>query len=140
MKRFSGRPGSVRRAAVRPPKEGDPGNRPIVERIFELQRAIHAKNDAMAMALQRAIIPLLECPTSLASVTREDLLALDGVGPKTVDLIQRLIAGEAVEAVAASVPTIVRNPQGWPSSRSAPDRGNWDGSWDNSVRSIEEGK
>jgi len=118
-------------------QEIDMHNKLIVERIFELQRAVRTKNDATALALQRAIIPLLEYRKPLASITTEALLALDGVGPKAVDLIQRVIAGETVDAIAVSVPTIVRKAEGAPSSRTAPDRGNWDGSWDNSVRAVE---
>ncbi len=117
--------------------EGNVENGLLVERVFELQRAIQGKNDVTAQALQRAIIPLLEYRKPLAAVKREALLALDGVGPKAVDLIQRVIGGEPIETIAASVPTIVRKPQGWPSSRTAPDRGNWDGSWDNSVKAVE---
>lgn len=67
-------------------------NRLIVEKVFELQRAIRGKNDAIAMALQRAIVPLLEYSKPLACVKRKTLLRIDGVGPKVVDLIQRVIA------------------------------------------------
>ena len=112
-------------------------NRLLAERVFELQRAIRGKNDATAMALQRAIVPLLEYAKPLAGMKRDALLRLDGVSEKSVDLILRVIAGETVDAIAASVPAIVRKPQGWPSSRVAQDRGNWDGSWDNTIKTLE---
>jgi hypothetical protein len=61
-------------------------NRLIAERVFQLQQAIRGKNDATAMARQRAIVPLLECPKPLAGIKRAALLGLDGVGQKSVDL------------------------------------------------------
>jgi len=112
-------------------------NKLVVERIFELQRAIRGKNNATAFALQRAIVPLLEYPKPLAELQRNALMALKGVGQKSVDLILRVIGGEAVDTIAANVPVVVKEPQRSPTSRSAPELGNWDGSWDNSVRAIE---
>ena len=86
-------------------------NRPIAERVFELQRVIRGRNDATAMAVQRAIIPLLEYAKPLVGIKREALLRLDRVNQKSVDLILRVIAGEAIDAIAASAPATVRNPK-----------------------------
>lgn len=114
------------------------GNKAIIERAFQLQRAIASKNDALAMALQRAFVPLLEYRQPLGSVPVSALQATAGVGPKVADLVHRLAAGESVDAIAATVPKIARRPQGLPRSSIGVDLGNWDGSWDNSVRAVED--
>jgi hypothetical protein len=113
-------------------------NKMIVERVFALQKAIQGKNDARALALQRAIMPLLEYPEPLASAKRTALLALHGIGPKVVDLVLRVIAGEDIDAIAESIPSIPRNPQIRTGQRLAPENGNWDGSWDNAVKTAED--
>ena len=112
-------------------------NKCVVERLFQLQVAVQSKNTAVASAFQRATISLLEYGKPLAAATKEDLLSLKGIGPGTVPLIQRLIAGEDIEAIVADVPTMAKVPRGSPTSYVSRDRGNWDGSWDNSVRSVE---
>lgn len=112
-------------------------NKLIVERIFAFAIAVRGRNDAIALALQRATIPLLEYGGPLISASRDDLLGIAGIGPTTVQFIQRIIAGEDIDAVVAKVPRIQRNPQQRPSNYQSKDRGNWDGSWDNAVRRLE---
>jgi len=112
-------------------------NKVIVERVFQLQTAVQGKNIGTALALRRAIVPLLQYRKPLTSAKPQALLALDGIGPKVVGLIERVIAGESVNAIAASVPSIPTIPQRRAGSGGAAERGNWDGSWDNTVRTVE---
>ena len=122
-----------------PPRvQGAPvDNKTIIERIFAFQVAVRGKNDAIAAALQRATIPLLEYPRPLAQASRHDLLDINGVGPATVAFIQRIIAGEDIDCVVADVPKIVHKPQERPTQCQSKDKGNWNGSWDNTVRQLE---
>lgn len=112
-------------------------NKAIVERTFDFAVAVREKNSAIATALQRATIPMLEYRKPLASISRGELLKFKGIGPATVGFLERIIAGEDIETVVAEVPKIVRSPRQPPSEYQSRDRGNWDGSWDNSVRHVE---
>ena len=112
-------------------------NKTIIERIFAFGTAVRGKNDAIAAALQRATITLLEYTRPLAEASRDELLDIKGIGPATAEYIHRIITGEDIDSVIADVPKIVRKPQGRPSHYQPKDRGNWDGSWDNSIRQIE---
>ena len=113
------------------------GNHSIIERIFVFSKAVQTKNDAIATALNRAAIPLLEYSKPLVGATREQLLSIKGVGPKTIEYIERIIAGDEIETVLEIVPEIQRLPQQRAAHYESPDRGNWDGSWDNTVRQLE---
>lgn len=113
-------------------------NKLIVERVFQLEAAIRYKNTILASALRRAILPLLEYRHSLSTVTHKTLLALDGVDRAAVPYIQRVIAGEDLEAIAANVPERKRHTSTGGGGSRVPDSGDWDGSWDNIVRIIED--
>jgi hypothetical protein len=112
-------------------------NKTIIERLFAFQVAVRGRNDAIAAALERATIPLLEYPRPLAQAAHHELLNIKGVGAQTVTFIERVIAGEEIDRVVADVPKIVRKPQERPTQYQPKDRGNWDGSWDNTVRQLE---
>jgi hypothetical protein len=114
-------------------------NKLIAEKVFHLITAIRHKNEIVARSLQSAIVGLLEHPQPLISATPETLRCVKGVGPKTVKWIARIIGGESIEAIAVDIPEWRRSPA--PKSVGGsqhPDLGNWDGSWDNIVRTIED--
>ncbi len=112
-------------------------NHSIIERLFRFSKAVQSKNDAIATALIRAAIPLLEYKKSLVDATREQLLSIKGVGPKTIEYIEQIIAGDEIETVLEKVPEIRRVPQQRAAHYESPDRGNWNGAWDNTVRQLE---
>lgn len=105
----------------------------IVEKMHELRKTIATKNRVMAGALDRAIVAVLQSGSSL----RSDRLRSLHVSPKAADLIRRILAAESLDAIAASVPTIVTR-RGWSKTRDVLDLGNWDGAWDNVVKVVEE--
>lgn len=112
-------------------------NNHIIERIFLFSKTVQSKNDAIATAINKAAIPLLEYPKPLSDASHAQLLKIKGIGPKTIEYIERIIAGDEIECIVEDVPQIERIPQQRPSHYESPDRGNWDGSWDNSVRQVE---
>ena len=87
-------------------------NKLIVERIFAFASAVRRRNDTIAQVLLRATIPLLEYSHPLQSASRDDLLGIAGIGPATVQFIQRIIAGEDIDTVVAEVPEIQKHSSG----------------------------
>jgi hypothetical protein len=76
----------------------------IVERVFQFAAALRTRNSVVARAFERAMIPLLEYRRPLEAASQQDLLRMSGIGPETVQFIQRIIAGEDVASLVAEVP------------------------------------
>ena len=112
-------------------------NRQFVERVYEFTQALRRKSPMLVPHLNNAIISLLEYEDSLASASRRDLMGLRGINGRNVDYLLRIFRGENVSGIADDVPyrPISRKTR---SAAPGQDRGNWDGSWDNAVRSYEE--
>ena len=86
-------------------------NQEIIEKIYKLQLLLKGKNGPIASALERATIPLIENEKFLHTASRQDILEIDGIGEVTADLIMRIIKGEHVYDIAASVPKPKRKPK-----------------------------
>lgn len=64
-------------------------------------------------------------------------MGIRGVGKSNIDYVMRILKGEDVSAVAADVPERRNYGERQPRAN-YPDRDNWNGSWDNTVRRIED--
>lgn len=118
------------------------GNSSIIERIYAFVAAVSKKNGTVAGSVNRAIIPLLEYERPLESASQEDLLSLGGIDEYTVQFIQRVIGGEDIESVVADVEKSVKVDRKSIHQRSqsqSDDSGEYNGSWDNAVRTLEDG-
>lgn len=81
-------------------------NQVIIEKLFKIQQAAKAKNAAIASALERAMIPLLEFDGNLAAISRKELLKVKGVGSQSADILLQIIKGATqFEVVSTITPT-----------------------------------
>ncbi|MBM3492785.1 MAG: hypothetical protein FJX72_00465 [Armatimonadetes bacterium] len=64
-------------------------NEAIVERVFRSQQCVRHTNPGLAARRGSATIGLLGHRRRLESASREELLPIPGVGPKTVDFVMR---------------------------------------------------
>ncbi|GEM_PF-3574096 len=83
-------------------------NQEIIEKIYKLQMLLKGRNGAIVSALERSTIPLIEYNNQIASLSKDELLEIGGVGDVTADLIMRIIKGEHVYDIAKSVPKLKR--------------------------------
>ncbi len=86
-------------------------NQQIIEKIYKLQLLLKGKNGPVASALERTTIPLIEHEQPLFSASRKELLEIGGIGEATADLIIKIINGEHVYDIAATVPKPKRKPK-----------------------------
>ena len=112
-------------------------NKMIVQRVFAFGTAVRERNYAIASIVERALIPLLEHDGPLVDMSHDELLAINGVGPTTAAYIERIIAGEEIEAVVADVRQLPRGQRKRRAVHDSNDCGDWDGSWDNVMRGLE---
>ena len=112
-------------------------NQDLVVKVNEFMEEVKRKNGLLAANVGTAILSMLEYERPLQYATRDQLLALKGIGPSNVDYLLRILRGEEAKSVVADVPT-VRPYRGQYHERIGPESGNFDGSWDNSVRILED--
>jgi endonuclease III len=86
-------------------------NQEIIEKIYKLQLLLKGKNGPVASALERATIPLIEHEKALYTASLKDLLEITGIGEATAVLILKIIKGEHVYDIAATVPKPKRKPK-----------------------------
>ncbi|MCX6985986.1 MAG: hypothetical protein NT118_14740 [Lentisphaerae bacterium] len=86
-------------------------NQQIIEKIYKLQLLLKGKNAPVASALERATIPLIEHEQQLYTASRKELIGINGIGEATATLIMRIIKGEHVYDIAATVPKPKRKPK-----------------------------
>lgn len=68
-------------------------NHDIIEKLFKVQQAVKLKNAAVASAIERAMIPLLEFEGNLSEATRSELLKIKGIGSQSADILLKIING-----------------------------------------------
>ena len=86
-------------------------NQQIIEKIYKLQLLLKGKNGPVASALERATIPLIEHEQPLFSSSRKELLEIGGIGEVTADLIIKIMNGNHVYDIAATIPKPKRKPK-----------------------------
>ncbi len=86
-------------------------NQEIIEKIYKLQLLLKGKNGPVASALERATIPLIENEKPLYTASRKEFLEISGIGEVSADLIMKIIKGEHVYDIAATVPKPKRKPK-----------------------------
>ena len=65
--------------------------------------AVKSKNAAVASAIERAMIPLLEYKGDLYSLSRFELLKIKGVGKQTAELILKVVQGNTLHELVSMV-------------------------------------
>ena len=78
-------------------------NQAIIEKLFKVQMAAKSKNAAVASAIERATIPLLEFEHSLATLSCVELTKIKGVGKQTAKLIFKIIQGATQYELVSSI-------------------------------------
>ncbi|MEI6421397.1 MAG: hypothetical protein WCP55_04205 [Lentisphaerota bacterium] len=86
-------------------------NQEIIEKIYKLQLLLKGKNGPVASALESATIPLIENEKPLYTASRKEFLEISGIGEVSADLIMKIIKGEHVYDIAATVPKPKRKPK-----------------------------
>lgn len=78
-------------------------NQTIIEKLFKVQQATRAKNPAIASALERAMVPLLEFEGNLAETPRNKLLKIKGIGAQSVDILLKIINGATQYQIVSTI-------------------------------------
>ena len=111
-------------------------NKNLIERAGMFVEIVRHKNSTLANAISQAFIPLLEYNSSLENISREELLKIKGIKKSTANYFVRLFKGEDIQKIADNVLEVrIERKYGHSSQRS--DRGDFNGCWDNAVRTYE---
>jgi len=84
-------------------------NQTLIERVYQFQRAVKARDNLTAGLIGRAIIPLLNYEGNIQEITKEQLSSIKGIGEKSAHYILRVISGEDMQKIIASIPYYERN-------------------------------
>lgn len=88
-------------------------NQAIIEKLFKIQQAVKPKNPAVASALERATIPLLEYEGKLAEASRSELLKIRGIGSQMVDILLKVINGATQFEVVSQITQAKKKTHDW---------------------------
>ena len=83
-------------------------NAKIAELLFEFQLATRSVNSPFSKAIERAILVALEYQKPLTSLSRNEMLKLNGFNQSNIDLVIRIINGESVVSVAQDVSAVTQ--------------------------------
>ena len=113
-------------------------NQDLVTRVHEFGESCRNKNSLFASNIRTVVLSMLEYDKPLQDASRDELLALSGIGHSNVDYLLRVLKGEEVKSVVEEVPTVRPPIQTRYYGPRSVESGNFDGSWDNSVRNLED--
>lgn len=116
-----------------------PSDREIVEKVYNFAREVRAKNATIASLIEKAVPDLLENSfgSPLENANSEYLCRFKGITNKTAPYIERVIKGESNDAIIIDVPRVAPRMPARSRDYVEKDKGDFDGSWDNAVRTTE---
>lgn len=110
----------------------------LITKVYEFKFTLYKKNYAVSKAIDNTLIPLLEYKGDLENIAEGDLLLIKGIGAKSARYLFKILHGESIDSVIATVPVLLRTPyhiqQG---ERRWNFRDESGSSWDNAVRFYE---
>jgi hypothetical protein len=84
-------------------------NQEIIEKLYKLQLRLKDSNPALASAIERTNIPLLEYEKSLEESSEKDLLKIDGVGSAVARIIKRIVSGQHIYEIFIESKNLAEN-------------------------------
>lgn len=112
-------------------------NEELIIQVHEFIQSVRRKNSGQVGPLETALLSMLIYDKPLEGATRDELLAMKGIGPVNVGYILRILKGEGVAAVVLDVPS-TRSFRPYRMNESISEKTNWEGGLDNAVRIIED--
>ncbi|NOY76216.1 MAG: hypothetical protein GXP32_10585 [Kiritimatiellaeota bacterium] len=79
-------------------------NDEIIAKVGKLQIALRDVNATLFNALEKSIIPLIEHQGDLSGLAQTELARIKGVGPRSAELISKLMAGENIHSIVKNLP------------------------------------